>query len=340
MKVIMDRTRRDLFDGKATVSEVTLVFGPPECPPIHLLLVTPNRTNPAPVFVCLNFLGNQAVLRDPDIHLSQHWLANGPGVVSNRMTASGRGAEADAWNVEHTIERGYAFATFHTADIQEDRTNAVNGVRELHPECDWGNIAAWAWGISRAIDYLETNPAIDAKRIAVFGHSRNGKAALLAAALDERIALVIPHQAGCGGTAPSRHDIGPAAGGSNKVETIRAINDRFPHWFNAEFKKYSDAPESLPMDQHELMALVAPRSLLISVAAGDTWSNPAGQLAMERAAEPVWRLFGLPGVEFGQLPQTRTLSTRPMGFYFRPGSHSTTAEDWSAFLDYADARFK
>lgn len=328
----------NLFGGKATKREIAIDVGSPKVATIHLLLVTPNAKKPAPVFVCLNFNGNQAILRDPDVAITKHWLNSGTGVVDHRMTEAGRGAEADAWDVERTIDRGYALATFHTADIQEDRTNAVDGTREKFPDCDWGNIAAWAWGISRAIDALETFPEIDKNRIAAFGHSRNGKAALVAAAYDERIALCIPHQAGCGGTAPNRYEIGGQEAG--KCETPKIINGHFPHWFNPEFKTFVDAPEKLPFDQHELMALVAPRALLISVAEEDKWSNPPGQFAMERAAEPAWRLLGAPKMELQTYPAAPVLSKGVMGFYYRTGKHATQADDWAAFLAYADAQFR
>lgn len=306
-----ERVDTNYFGGQATRAEVTLRYGPPDGPPLRLLLVTPNGKKPAPVFVCLNFNGNTSVLA---------------------------GAEAEAWNVERTITRGYAFATFHNADIEPDHTNAPGGTRARYPDHDWGAVAAWAWGLHRAIDYLETNPAIDARHIAAFGFSRNGKAALLAAAMDERIALVIPHQAGCGGTAPNRSEIGgqPAA---IRRETVKVINEHFPHWFNATFKKYGDAPETMPFDQHELMALVAPRGLLISVAEDDTWSNPPGQFAMMRAAAPVWRMLGAGVLRIDQYPGAPVLPTGRPGFYYRKGAHAATAGDWAVFLDYADQQF-
>ena len=195
---------------------------------------------------------------------------------------------------------------------------------------DWGAIAAWAWGLQRAVDYLVTDGALDPKRIAVVGHSRNGKAALLAGAFDERIALIIPLQAGCGGTAPSRGKIG---------ESVKQINDRFPHWFNAEFKKFNEQPERLPFDQHGLIALCAPRPVLLSNAVEDTWANPAGQFEMLRAADPVYRLLGTDGLGAQQIPETGKLLDSTLGYYIRPGKHSMTREDWKIFLDFADKHF-
>lgn len=341
MSAKVERVNPNYFGGAATKSEVTLKYGPPDCPPLHLLLITPNAKKPAPVFLCLNFHGNQAVLKDPDIALATGWQTgtiHKEGVVSNHVTDAGRGVEESEWMVERTIKRGYAFATFHNADIEPDRTNAVEGTRALYPQCDWGAIAAWAWGFHRAVDYLVTNPNIDAKKIAIMGHSRNGKAALLAGALDERIAMVFPHQAGCGGTAPSRHTIGSAAAGyPDKVEAIKRINTSFPHWFNAEFKTFLDTPEKLPFDQHELLALCAPRPVLYSTAVDDRWANPPGQFEMMKAASPVYRLLGATGLDTENFPETNKPSLGgTLGYYHRDGKHATTAEDWAVFLDFAD----
>lgn len=342
---VAERVVTDYFDGAATKSEVTLKYGPPDCPPIHLLLITPNAVKPAPVFLCMNFHGNQAVLKDPGIALTTSWL-NGTihkeGVVSNRMTDAGRGVEAEAWMVERTIKRGYAFATFHNADVEPDRTNATEGTRALFPNYDWGAVAAWAWGFHRCVDYLVTNPAIDPQKIAAFGHSRNGKATLLAAALDERIALAIPHQAGCGGTAPNRDWIGAeAAGITGKVEVIARINKSFPHWFNGEFKKFVDCPDRLPFDQHELVALCAPRRVLFSTAAGDIWSNPPGQFEILKAASLVYKFLGAGRLEAEKMPEPgRPSLGGTLGFYHRDGKHATTADDWAVFLDFADKHLR
>jgi hypothetical protein len=190
-----------------------------------------------------------------------------------------------------------------------------------------GTIAAWAWGFQRCVDYLVSNPAVDAHRIAALGHSRNGKAALLAAAFDDRIAMVFPHQAGCGGSAPSRGRSG---------ESVKAINDHFPHWFNARFKEFNDSPERLPLDQHCLVALCAPRPVLFSNAEGDQWSNPPGQFDVLQAAAPVYRLLGVGDLETMQIPPMRQLMPSTLGYYLREGKHSMTANDWQIFLNFAD----
>ncbi len=306
----------------------------PGGPAIHLLVVVPNkRTGPAPVFLGLNFNGNHTVLPDPRIALPTAWLPNNtPGGSNNRATEAGRGKDAEVWSIEQSVDRGYAVATFYNGDVEPDRPDASEGVRAkyLSPEgkaYDWGAIGAWAWGLSRAVDYLVTDPDIDSQRIAVFGHSRNGKAALLAGAFDQRIALVIPHQAGCGGTAPSRGKVG---------ESVKQINDRFPHWFNARFKEFNDRPDRLPFDQHGLIAMVAPRPILLSNATEDQWANPAGQFEMLQAAEPVYKLLNAGDLAAKEMPEPGRLVDGKLGFFIRPGRHSTTPEDWRAFLAFAD----
>jgi hypothetical protein len=194
---------------------------------------------------------------------------------------------------------------------------------------DWGAIAAWAWGLSRAVDYLVTDKDIDGGRIAVVGWSRLGKASMVAAAFDERIALAIPHQAGCGGTAPSRAKVG---------ESVKRINGGNPHWFAPEFKSFNDEPERLPFDQNGLVALVAPRPVLFTNAVLDTGANPEGQFEVLRGAEPVYRLLGAGGLDARSMPGINTLVAGTLGFHIRPGTHSMGREDWAVFLEYADTQ--
>ncbi|MBI1917892.1 MAG: acetylxylan esterase [Planctomycetes bacterium] len=324
------------FDGKATLKEITLSFGPAEMPKIHLLLVVPNkRKGPVPVFVGLNFCGNHALVKDPTIRLPTVWMyPNHPGVKNNRATDEGRGAEIDVWSIEQSIDRGYAVATFYDGDVDPDRPDTRDGIQphfrlegEKPDPHDWGTIAAWAWGLHRAVDYLVKDRDLDKDRVIAVGHSRLGKTALLAAAFDERIALAIPHQAGCGGTAPSRGKVG---------ESVKRINTSFPHWFDATFKEFNDHPEKLPFDQHCLVALCAPRAVLFSNAVEDTWANPEGQFQVLKAAEPVYRLLGAGGLDADKMPPNNKLIASTLGYYIRPGKHSMTKDDWKVFLDFAD----
>ena len=213
-------------------------------------------------------------------------------------------------------------ATFWNGDVVPDDKAAAEAVlAKLRPAdhverqpADCATIAAWAWCLHRAIDYLVTVPELDAHRIALVGHSRNGKTAILAGAFDERVALIVPSQAGCGGTAPcrvSKELSSPGADGRSIVETVQKINTSFPHWFCGNFKAFNEATERLPFDQHCLIALCAPRPVLVSCATEDRWSNPSGQFAMLRAADPAYRLTTGEGIDATEMPEEgRLLSTR------------------------------
>jgi hypothetical protein len=339
------RVDRNYFGGKATKQEVAIDFGPPGTPEIYLLLVVPNRrSGPAPVFLGINFCGNHAVVDDPNVALPASWMpANCAGCKDNRATDAGRGAQVNVWAIEDVIDRGYAVATFYSGDVAPDHPGFSDGLipHYLKPgqkkpgPHDWATVAAWAWGLHRAVDYLMTTPEteIDRAKIAVVGHSRLGKAALVAAAFDERIALVIPHQAGCGGSAPSRLDAGESG---KKIETVKAINDRFPHWFDDQFKAFNEHPDRLPFDQNALVALVAPRPVLLTNAIDDVWANPEGQFRVLQGADPVYRLLGVEGLEAGRMPEPGKLVDSRLGYYIRPGKHSMSKQDWPVFLDFAD----
>ncbi len=325
------------FGGKATLREVVLSLGEPSRATINLLLIVPNeRKGPSPVFVGLNFSGNHSLVKDPKILLPTAWMySNRVGVKDNLATDEGRGTAVDVWNLDLAVERGYAVATFYSGDIDPDRSDKREGIRPYwsnqgtspaQPD-DTATIMAWAWGIHRAVDYLVTAPELDAKRVICVGHSRNGKTALLAAAYDERIALAIPLQAGCGGTAPSRGTVG---------ETVKQINDHFPHWFCSNFKQFNDDPSKLPFDQHCLVAICAPRPVLFSNAKDDLHANPDGQFEVLKAADPVYRLLGAGGLDAKTRPEIGKLVDSKLGYFIREGKHSMTRVDWQSFLDYAD----
>jgi hypothetical protein len=292
-----------------------------------------------PVFVGANFYGNHTVLDDPTIALPKTWVPpKSPGAVDSKATDAGRGKGIDTWNAELIIDRGYALATFYCGDIDPDKNDFSDGVHaafmkpgEKRNNQSWGTVAAWAWGLQRAVDYLITNPDIDKNKIAAVGHSRLGKTAIVAAAFDDRIAMSIPLQAGCGGTAPSRGKIG---------EPVTRINTSFPHWFCDEFKKFNDKTELIPFDQHCLVALCAPRPVLFSNAEEDTWANPAGQFEVLQAADPVYRLLGAGGLDAKAMPESGKLVDSTLGYFIRPGKHSMSRVDWEAILNFADKHFK
>ena len=341
------RIDRAALGGKATLKEVAVNMGRGE--PVHLLMVVPNRREkPMPCFLGLNFSGNYALVADPLVQMPRGWVSEKyAGAPDNHAGEAGRGKQIDAWAIKQSIDRGYAVATFFNGDVVPDKLElAREKLKDFLPrgvsaeaEDAPATIMVWAWAFSRMIDYLATDRDIDARRIAVVGHSRNGKTALLAAAMDKRIALVIPSQAGCGGTAPSR--VAPElaalnANGRPTVETVAVINKSFPHWFCGNFKPFGEAPEKLPFDQHELIALCAPRPVLISCAVEDVWSNPPGQFEMLKAADPVYKLLAGDGLGAETAPEVGKLLASRLGYYIRPGKHSMTADDWKVWLDYAD----
>lgn len=327
---------REIFGGKATLREVAVRWD--DRGELALLVVVPTkRSKPAACFVGLNFNGNHALVSEEAVRVP-------PGARSAEMA---RGKELDTWAIEQSIDRGYAVASFFNGDvIPDDKALAPERLKAFLPagrnatDADApATIACWAWGFMRAVDYLAQQPEIDAKRIAVVGHSRNGKTALLAAAMDERIALAIPSQAGSGGTGPSRVApalAAPRANGRPTAETIAVINGAFPHWFCGNFKAFNGTPEKLPFDQHALIALCAPRPVLVSNAEEDLWANPAGQFDVLRAADPVYRLVSGEGCDAASQPASGQLLASRLGYFIRPGQHSMTKADWAVWLDYAD----
>jgi (4-O-methyl)-D-glucuronate---lignin esterase len=330
---------KDCLDGKATLRQVAISFDEPKLQHgIRLLLITPkNAKSPSPVFIGMNFCGNHAVLDDPSIEIPSSWVYKScVGVENDHATEKGRGSQKDVWNADLIIERGYALATFYSGDIDPDTSDFADGLNAEQydlskplPGDAAGTIACWAWGYHRVVDYVLTDKNLDAERIIVVGHSRNGKTSLLAAALDERIALAIPHQAGCGGTAPSRTS-------DTRAESVQRINTSFPHWFCDNFTLFNEQTDRLPFDQHCLAALCAPRPVLFTNAEEDVWANPSGQFDMLRGATPVYELLGVEGLKADRQPPHNELVASRLGYFIRPGKHSMTRQDWEVFLDFAD----
>jgi hypothetical protein len=324
------------FSGKATLKLVTLKFGAAAMPKVQMMMVVPNhRHAPAPLFLGMNFSGNHSLVTNTNVPLTESWMPSRQShTTNNRALPSGRGTQVHTWELEPSIDRGYAVATYYCGDVEPDNNDPAGGVREaIHTggaSDNWGIIAAWAWGMRRAVDYLVTDKDIDARHIALVGHSRLGKAAILAGAFDERVALVIPLQAGCGGTAPSRGTVG---------ESVARINTSFPLWFCGEFKQFNSQPDRLPFDQDSLIALCAPRPVLLGAAVEDTWANPAGAFEMLQSAGAVYRLLGAGGLAAETMPETNQLLDSTLGFFIRPGKHSMAKIDWDNFLDFADKQW-
>jgi hypothetical protein len=328
--------------GKGTLREVEITFGPPEWPKIYLLVALPKGKVPAACFVGPNFGGNHLLTSHEKVRIPTAWVPPGyPGVEkgTNKATAAGRGKQADTWPLQQIVEAGYGVATFYCGDIQPDRPNVLEGMRAKQVTDrppfldDTATIAWWAWGCHRAVDYLVTDRNIDAKRLAVVGHSRLGKTALLAGAFDDRIAVVIPHQSGCGGAGPSRVK-------NPKAETVKRITTVFPHWFCTNFSSFGDDTTKLPFDQHCLVAICAPRPVLFTNAEDDQWANPPGQFDVLAAAAPAYKLYGDEKPVAARMPETGVLADERLGYFIRTGKHSMTPDDWKVFVRFADRWLK
>lgn len=325
--ILFDKTSEDknALNGKATRREISFFFKNDKSGPrLDLLLYLPNKgAKPAPAFLGLNFQGNHTVAEDPGIRLSTNWIPGGK--------PKERGAQASRWQVEKVIDRGYALATMYYGDIDPDFDDGfTNGVHALFPKPkpdEWGSIATWAWGLSRALDYLETDGDIDAKRVVLMGHSRLGKTALWGGAIDERFAIVISNNSGCGGAALSRRIFG---------ETVGRINKSFPHWFCDNFNKYNNNENACPVDQHQLIALIAPRPVYVASAAEDFWADPRGEFLGAKGAEPVYKLLGKEGLPTTEMPPVDHPVMGTIGYHIRSGKHDVTEYDWEQYLKFAD----
>ncbi len=330
-------------DGKVLRKQVSISLnGKPDGPAMDLLLYVPaGATGPVPVVFGLNFNGNQGVSKDPGIRLCRSWLRddNKAGIGNNKATEASRGCEAERWQIEYATSRGYGVATICYCDIDPDFHDSwKNGVHALYPEIEvarsgstWGSIAAWAWGMSLGMDYLEKDAAVDAKRVLCQGHSRLGKTALWAGATDQRFALIISNDSGAGGAALNKRIFG---------ETVGRLNSSFPHWFCGNFTKYSEKEQDMPFDAHQIIALSAPRPLLITSATGDEWADPKGEFLGGLGASPVYKLLGTDGMTAAEQPPPDQLVSSTIGYFLRTGPHDVTRADWVAYLDFADKHLK
>ena len=317
------------FGGLAARKEVKVCFNESESEYLTLLLYVPNRRqHPVPCLLGINFFGNHTTTVDPGVSLpdSTRYRAD--------FTLDARGSQAHRWPYETILARGFAVATFCCEDVDPDVDDGFrNGVHGLlGPEKrtggDWGTLAAWAWGLSRALDYLLADPDVAGDRVAVFGHSRMGKAALWAGAKDSRFAMVISNASGCGGAALSRRHYG---------ETLRRINIRFPHWYCGNFHRWGDNETDMPFDQHELLALIAPRPLYVESGSEDRWSDPRGEYLSLVAASPVYCLYGFDTFTDTQMPPVETpLVKGRTGYHIRAGKHEILLYDWLQYLAFAD----
>lgn len=320
--------------GKAVRKEVKVHFDNTGHHYLRLLVYTPaDAEKPVPAFLGINFYGNWATGTDEGILMPTPEELEAYG----REETLERGKNASAWPFEEILAAGYGVATFFRGDVDPDYDDGfLNGVHPLfykpgqdYPAPDeWGTIAAWAWGLSRALDYLETDADVDAARVAVIGHSRLGKTSLWAGAADKRFAMVISNDSGNCGAALTCRKFG---------ETVARVNYVNPQWFCDNFMKYNFNVEALPFDQHELIALIAPRPVCIGSATEDLNADPRGEFLGAKGASPVYELYGLESLSNAEFPDPDTyVGEGPLRYQLRTGRHKITIADWRQYIKFAD----
>lgn len=308
----------EVLEGKALRKRVNIRYsGPGGAGSIRVTAFIPKAVKPAPAFLLICTMTEQG--SEP-----------APGVKN------------PVWPVEEIVARGYAALSFFAGDVDPDTfdgfTNGAHSVFQPDPKArtadSWGTLAAWAWGASRIMDWIETEPLIDRTRVAVIGHSRGGKTALWCGASDTRFALTISNDSGCGGAKLNRMDL-------PKSEHIARITTAFPHWFCENFKKYGDNEAVLPLDQHMLVALVAPRLAYVASASEDAWAGQEGEFRSCVLASPVWRLYGKKGLVGDTFPAVaKPLQEGCVGYHLRAGKHDLERYDWDRYMDFADKHWR
>ncbi|MGH9722020.1 MAG: alpha/beta hydrolase family protein [Bryobacteraceae bacterium] len=320
------------FDGKAIRKQVTVYFSAGKAgPKMDLLIYLPaDVRKPVPLLLNLGFSANSSAVNDPGVKPGEIWNREKKRVPANTGRSFGR------LNVVPLIEKGFGIASVYYGDIDPDFDGGVSyGVRNLYlkpgqtaPAPDeWGSIGAWAWGLSRALDYLETDKGVDAKRVAIMGVSRLGKTVMWAGAHDPRFAMVIASCSGEGGASLSRRNYG---------ERIQHLNARYGYQFTENYKKYGDNVDQFPVDAHMLVALIAPRPVLLQTGNTDRWSDPKGEFLAAVAAGPVYKLLGKQGLDTGQLPPAGQPILNTIGYHMHNGGHGTIPSDWDVFLKFME----
>ena len=327
--------------GKAVRKEITVkLLGSDDGPFMDILVYLPVQVNkPVPIFFALNFGGNHNICDDKNIALCRSFLPQRfGGDENNSATEEIRGFRKEKWQIDMLLDRGYGLATVYCGDLDPDKVDYSDGIQSYYYRegqskpgiNEWGTIAAWAWGLSRGMDYFETDDDIDHEKVIVIGHSRLGKTALYAGARDERFAIVISNNSGCGGAALSRRAFG---------ETVERINHNFPHWFCDNFSKYNHNEKELPVDQHMLVAMVAPRPVYVASAIEDLHADPRGEFLSAKHAQEVYELYGYAQNQLTSWPDADKPVVGQIGYHVRSGKHNVTAFDWAAYIKFANIHF-
>ncbi len=327
-----------VFDGLGKRSQVELTFeNNNRIVHFDILIYLPAKYLTTPVFIGYNHYGNHTVSEDPSIRLTESWVADNPsfGIVHNQITEQSRGVSSEKWPIKMILEAGYGIATIYHGDIDPDRNNYADGIHplaysnsQISPAKDeWGSVAAWSWGLSRAIDYFETTQLIDSKNIILFGNDKLAKAALWATAIDERVAMCIASNSGCLGAALSRRKFG---------DTVAKLAYKNQNWFCNNLKKYAGMESELPVDQHMLLASIAPRPLFIVSAKDDIWSDPRGEFLSAIHASPVYEMYGLKGITINELPEINLPIDGDISYITRKGKYGISHGDWKHFIRFAN----
>jgi (4-O-methyl)-D-glucuronate---lignin esterase len=352
VRIVRSEVYAHALHGLARRIQTTLVVGPNGERTWHLLQYMPaSARGKIPVFIGLNFDGNQTVDGDPGINLNPIWA---PDRALKKLhlakelsrhgllapAAASRGAAASQWQVETIVARGYGLATIYCGDIEPDYLGGMSyGIRplllaktqSLPAADDWGAIGAWAWGMGRIVDVLSKDPTVDPNGFIAFGFSRFGKTSLWAGAQDKRFAVVISNESGQAGATLSHRRQG---------EPIDHLMLAFPYWFCANYQRFLGHVDDLPVDGHLLLSLIAPRALYIGSAIDDPFSDPEGEFLAARDVSPVYGLYGKTGITDKDMPGLEHPIGDTVAYHVRHGGHDVTAYDWDQYLNFADRQLQ
>ncbi len=306
---------------------------------MSLLAYLPSEKRKSPVFLAYNFTGNHTVNVDPSILINGKKESELSEDELEKYRSSPRGGRTSRWAINKMIVAGYGLVTVNYNNVDPDKNDFSDGIHSLFYKSgqtapaknEWGSLSAWAWGMSRVMDFLETEESVDNNKVILLGHSRLGKTALWAGANDKRFSIVISNNSGCGGAALSKRRFG---------EKVSDINTNYPHWFAKNFHFFNENESALAVDQHMLIALIAPRPVYVASANKDSWADPKGEFLSTQAASTVYELYGKKGIEMENIPPVNTPIHGAVGYHLREGKHDVTNYDWKQYIKFANKHLK